>query len=64
MQVKVSALLCIDEHGNYQVLGTSARIPGHKLIEAVERGLKQPGVSTRTLEFSILAELPERTGDD
>lgn len=56
--------MCIDEHGNYQVLGTSARIPGHKLIEAVERGLKQPGVSTRTLEFSILAELPERTGDD
>lgn len=63
-QIKVEAYLCIDEHGNYQVLGSSKPEQEGKIIALVEDGIKVEGVNTKTTSFKIMVELPEQAREE
>lgn len=58
-QIKVEAFLCIDEHGNYQVVGSSKQGQESKMIAIVEDGIKNSVVNSKTTSFKVMVDLPE-----
>ena len=60
-QIKIKAYLCVDEHGNYQVVGTSKEDQESKMIAIIEDGIKLEGVNTKTTSFSVMVDLPDET---
>lgn len=58
-QIKVEAFVCIDEHGNYRVLGTSESGKERDMIAIVESGIKLEGVNAKTVSFKVMVQLPE-----
>lgn len=62
-QVKVRAYICIDEHGNYQLIGGSAITDLNKnsAIAIIEDGIKTAGVNSVTTTYQVNIELPTPT---
>jgi len=61
--IKIRAYVCIDEHGNYQLIGGSAITDLNKnsAIAIIEDGIKVEGVNTLSTTFQVSIELPTPT---
>ena len=62
-QIKVKAYLCIDEHGNYRIVGSSDITDMNKntAVALVEDEIKREGVNSVTTTFQVNIELPTPT---
>jgi len=62
-QVKVRAYICIDEHGNYQLIGgsTITDLNKNSAIAIIEDGIKKDGVNSVTTTYQVNIELPTPT---
>jgi len=59
-QVKIKMYLCIDEHGNYQAVGSSkiTEENKHEVVATVESGIRNDDTNTTTTSFQVNIELP------
>lgn len=59
-QLKIKAFVCIDEHGNYQLVGSSTvnEDNQHQVIAMVESGIKNDDVNSTTTSFQVNIEIP------
>lgn len=59
-QIKVRAYICVDEHGNYRIIGSSAITDLNKntAIAIIEDDIKKDGVNATTTSFQVQIELP------
>ena len=62
-QIKVKAYLCIDEHSNYRIVGSSNITDMNKntAVALVEDESKREGVNSVTTTFQVNIELPTPT---
>lgn len=62
-QIKVRAFICVDEHGNYRIVGSSAITDLNKntAIAIIEDDIKKDGVNSITTSFQVQIELPPPT---
>lgn len=62
-QIKVRAYICVDEHGNYRIIGSSAITDLNKntAIAIIEDDIKRDGVNSVTTSFQVQIELPTPT---
>ena len=62
-QIKVRAYICVDEHGNYRIVGSSAITDLNKntAIAIIENDIKKEGVNATTTSFQVQIELPTPT---
>jgi hypothetical protein len=62
-QLKVRAYICLDEHGNYQIIGGSSvnDLNKNQAIAIIEDGIKVDGVNSVTTSFQVNIELPTQT---
>jgi len=62
-QVKVRAYICIDEHGNYQIIGGSSitDLNKNQATAIIEEGIKVSGVNSTTTSFQVNIDLPAQS---
>jgi hypothetical protein len=62
-QQKVKIFIAIDEHGNYNVVGSSTITDDneHTAIAIVEERIRVEGVQSKVMSFSVMVDLPEQT---
>lgn len=63
-QIKARCFVCIDENGNYQIVGTSKPTPENKLIVLVENGIRGDArITTKTFHIDFNIPIPEHEKD-
>lgn len=60
-QKKIEIHICIDEHGNYNAMGSSkiTEENKHQAIAIIEEDIKVDEIATTTTSFKVNIELPE-----
>ena len=58
--MKINVYLCIDEHGNWQAVGSSKENDMNRgqFVELAEFGIKNDTVNTMTTSFKVDVQLP------
>jgi hypothetical protein len=57
--VVARAFCAIDEHGNYQILGTSKPKSDGEITDVVKYGMETEGVTYKILQFNINIPIPD-----
>lgn len=61
-QIKVTIYISVDEHGNYQAVGSSTingDMTRNTAISLVEDGIVRPETGHKTQSFNVMVDLPE-----
>lgn len=60
-QKKIEIYICIDEHGNYNAMGSSKVTPGNKnqVLAIIEEDIKKDGIVSTTTSFKVNVDLPD-----